>query len=102
MIHRRRVDTFVTFDLVAISYRELNLIVILSSACIKNEQTTISVMAWTGRFSDFDDVSQNVPTHDRRTTNYPRNDHDHTKNSTVTRLEDIHPGITSPVRHYVS
>ncbi|XP_033749697.1 meiosis-specific with OB domain-containing protein-like [Pecten maximus] len=50
-------------------------------------------MAWTGRFSDFDDVSQNVQSSDRR-AKYPRNDI--LKNATVTRLEDLHPGITNP------
>ncbi|XP_069124034.1 meiosis-specific with OB domain-containing protein-like isoform X1 [Argopecten irradians] len=48
-------------------------------------------MAWTGRFSDFDGISQNVP--DRR-AKYPRSDN--FTNSTVTKLEDLHPGVTNP------
>ncbi|XP_021350022.1 meiosis-specific with OB domain-containing protein-like isoform X2 [Mizuhopecten yessoensis] len=50
-------------------------------------------MAWTGRFSDFDNVSHNVQSYDQR-AKYPRNDV--LKNAAVTKLEDLHPGVTNP------
>ncbi|XP_060071485.1 meiosis-specific with OB domain-containing protein-like [Ylistrum balloti] len=50
-------------------------------------------MAWTGRFSDFNDVSYAAESSDRR-TKYPKSDI--VKNTTLTKLENLHPGISSP------